>query len=202
MSIQDLTVLPREICGKEETGRLRRQGFTPCVVYGLGGESIPVSVEPKAVNKILRSEKGLNTVLNLRMKDTDQTRYVMIKSVDRHPINDRLLHIDFLRVDMDKPITVTIPVHVTGTPAGVKLGGILTIVRHEIEVTAKPADVPASIEIDGTNIGLDEPVRIGDLPKSEGVEFALGPKRMVAVIHAPDSSSSIDDEDDDEEAEA
>ncbi len=202
MSIQDLVVYSRENLGKEETGRLRKRGLTPCVVYGLGGESNPVSVEPKLVNSVIRSEKGLNTVLNLRLHDTDQTRHVIIKSVDRHPVTDRLIHIDFLRIDMDKKIRVVVPVTIAGTPKGVVLGGHLTIVRHELEVECLPQDVPATITADATHLDMNETLRIGDLPQFEGVEYVLGPKRAVAVVHPPESEAVVDDEDDEDAATA
>ena len=148
MSIQDVVVNRREVLGKEETGRLRKAGQLPCVVYGMGGESVPVSVEPKVISTIIRSEKGLNTVLHLRLAGTEQTRHVMIKSLDRHPVTDRLTHVDFMRIDMEKPVTAIIPLKFTGAPEGVKLGGTLTLVRHEVEIECVPKYLLGSITVD------------------------------------------------------
>lgn len=198
MSIQDLTVTRREKLGKEETGRLRKSGLIPAVVYGMGGEAVSVSVEPKAVNAIIRSEKGLNTVLNLTLEGTDQTRHVMVKDLDRHPVTDRLMHVDFLRIDMEKEVTATIPVRLTGSPEGVKLGGILTIVRHQVDITCLPKDLLGTITMDVSGLGLDDALRIGDLPEFEGVKYVLGPKRTVAVVHA-EKKAVLDEEDDDAE---
>lgn len=198
MSIPEIVVNSREFTGKEAAGRIRRQGLIPCVVYGLDADPASVTVDPKFVNKIFHSEKGLNTVMNLKLEGSDNTRHVMIKAVSRHPLTDRLMHVDFLRIDMDKPVTVVIPLKFTGQPEGVKLGGILTIVRHEVEVTCLPKDLPGTILLNVDGLGMDEAVRIGDLPELDGVKYTLGPKRTVAVVHAPDKEAS-DEEDELEE---
>lgn len=193
MSIEDVVVSRREKLGKEESNRLRKSGLIPSVVYGLGGESVPVSVEPKVITRIIRSERGLNTVLNLKLAGTDQTRHVLIKDVTRHPVTDRLTHVDFIRIDMARTVSVTIPIHIEGTPEGVKFGGVLTIVRHEIEVEALPNKIPGSISVDVSHLGLDQALRIGDLPQIEGVTYMLGPGRTVAVVHAEKEPAVVDD---------
>ena len=99
MSIQEVVVTSRESLGTGDARRLRRSGMVPSVVYGMGGEARPVIVEPKVVNKVIASEKGLNSVLSLRLEDTDKTGHVMIKNVDRHPVTGRLMHVDFLRIN-------------------------------------------------------------------------------------------------------
>ena len=190
MSIQELVVYPRETTGKAEAGRLRKRGLAPSVVYGLEGGSVSISVEPKIVNKIIHSERGLNTVFNLRLENSEQSRYVMIKSIDRHPVSDRLLHVDFLRVDMDTKITTMIPIEIIGTPEGTKMGGILTIVRHDVEVECLPKDLPGVLRVDASSLGMDESLRIGDLPQIEGVEYKLAPNRVIAVVQPPEKEKT------------
>lgn len=194
MSIQDVVVNRREKLGKGESNRLRKSGLIPSVVYGLGGESTPVSVEPKAITRIIKSERGLNTILNLNLSGTDQTRHVIIKDLTRHPVTDRLTHVDFIRIDMEKPVTVTIPLHFEGTPEGVKFGGVLTIVRHEIEIDALPGKLLGRIDVNVAHLGLDEAIRIGDLPKFDRVSYKLGANRTVAVVHAEKEPAVVDDE--------
>ena len=101
-NVTEVVVQSREALGTGNTRRLRRAGMIPSVVYGLGDGAVSVTVEPKAISKIIRSETGMNTVLNLRLEGTEETRHVMIKTLDRHPVTDRLMHVDFLRIDMDK----------------------------------------------------------------------------------------------------
>lgn len=199
MSIPEIIVRDREGTGKGHAGRIRREGRIPCVVYGLNDPPKSVSIDPKFVNKIFSSDKGLNTVMNLKLEEGDSTRHVMIKSVSRHPLTDRLIHVDFLRVDMDQPVTVVIPVKCVGQPEGVKLGGVLTIVRHEVEVTCLPKDLPGSFSVDVSALGIDEAVRVRHISKVEGVTINLEPKRTIAVVHAPDKEATDDDDDGDEE---
>lgn len=197
MSKQEVVVKTREGAGTGDARRLRRSGYIPSVVYGMGEDARPVVVEPKSINKVIASDKGMNSVLTLRLEDTDKTGHVMIKDVERHPVTGKLMHVDFLRIDMDTKVVTTIPIDCVGSPEGVKLGGVLTIVRHEIEIECLPKDMPGSIKVDVTHLNIDDAIRIGDLPQLEGVEYQLGPKRTVAVVHPPDQVKAVDDEEDD-----
>ncbi len=186
MSIQEIVVQPREWRGKEESKRLRRNGLIPSVVYGYGVNPRVIVVEPKAINKVIRSEKGMNSVLNLRLGDTKETRHVMIKAVDRHPVTDRLMHVDFLRIDMDKKIIATIQLSMEGTPVGVKLGGVLNTVRHEIDIECLPGNMPGTIGIDVSHLELDGAIRVKDLPELDGVEYQADLQDVIAVVHEPE----------------
>jgi large subunit ribosomal protein L25 len=199
-NVQEVVVNRRDGLGKGETGRLRKQGMIPCVVYGLEGDAVSVSVQPKAISRVIHSEIGLNSVLNLRMADTEQTRHVMIKSLDRHPVTDRLIHIDFLRIDMDKKVSAVVPVETVGVPEGVKLGGVLTVVRHELEILCLPSKLLGAIKVDVSKMVLMDTLRIGDLPSYDGVEYVLGPSRVVASVR-PKGQESLGDEDDEDETE-
>jgi large subunit ribosomal protein L25 len=199
MSIPEITVKTREGLGTSESRRLRRSGIVPCVVYGLGGESRPVTVDPKTINHVLHSEKGMNTVMNLRLEGSDKAGFVMIKNVDRHPITSRLMHIDFIRINMDEKVGATLPIVTTGLPEGVKLGGVLNIVRHEIDVTCLPQDLPGAITIDVSGLGMDDAYRVSDLPIFEGVEYELEPEKVIAVVHPPDAAAAEDEEAEEEE---
>jgi large subunit ribosomal protein L25 len=201
MSIQEVVVTNRESRGKGNAGRLRRSGYIPSVVYGGAGESVAVAVQPKTVMKVIKSERGLNSVLNLRLADTDKTRHVMIKSISRHPVTDRLMHVDFIRIDMDTMISAVIPLEFVGVAEGVKLGGVLTIVRHEVDIECLPKHLLGKIEIDVTGLQMDETIRVKDLPAFEGVTYTVGANRMIAVLHAAAAAEEVTDDDDDDVAE-
>ncbi len=163
-NIQEIVVNPREGRGKGDTGRLRKSGLIPSVVYGLGDEPTALTVEPKQVSNVIRSELGLNSVVNLRLANTEETRHVMIKSVDLHPITDRLTHVDFLRVNMDQEIHTSVEIELVGSAEGVKLGGVLSLVRHELEISCLPKHLIGTIQADVTEMKLNDTLRIGDLP--------------------------------------
>jgi len=197
--IQEVVVRPREGRGKGDTGRLRRSGLIPSVVYGLGVAPTALTVEPKQVSKVIHSELGINAVLNLRLEGTDETRHVMIKSVDVHPVTDRLTHVDFLRLDMDQEIHTSVEIELVGLSEGVKLGGVLSLVRHELEISCLPKNLIGAIQVDVTEMKLNDTLRVGDLPAFEGVTYKLGASRVVAVLSAPGAAEEVTEEEEFEE---
>jgi large subunit ribosomal protein L25 len=150
--------------GKNEARRHRAAGRLPAVVYG-GGDPLVISVEPKALSRILHSESGANTLITLSVDGEADSR-VLVKEYQLDPITRDLLHADFYRVAMDRPITVTVSIVLTGEPKGVKQqGGILDFVQREVEVECLPGDIPEHIEIDVSELMLNEGVRLRDVAK-------------------------------------
>jgi large subunit ribosomal protein L25 len=124
---------------------------------------VAVSVDPKAVMRILHSDSGANTLINLKL-DGSETR-VMLREYQLDPVTHHLLHADFYELAMDKAITVTVPVQVKGEASGVKQqGGLLDFVTREIEVECLPTDIPDHIEIDVSELMLHQAIRVRDLP--------------------------------------
>ncbi|HEX2446544.1 MAG TPA: 50S ribosomal protein L25 [Vicinamibacterales bacterium] len=160
-----LEALIRDGFGKNEARRLRANGRIPAVLYG--GQkpdeaAEPIAVDPKALLRILHSESGANTLIALSVKGSS-TR-VLVKEYQLDPVSHKLLHADFYRVAMDKLLTVSIPIVVRGEPKGVKQqGGILDFVHREIEVECLPADIPEKIEIDVSELLVNQAVRVRDL---------------------------------------
>jgi large subunit ribosomal protein L25 len=150
--------------GKNEARRHRAAGRLPAVVYG-GGDSIVISVEPKALSRILHSESGANTLITLSVDGESDSR-VLVKEYQVDPITRDLLHADFYRVAMDRPITVTVSIVLEGEPKGVKQqGGILDFVQREVEIECLPGDIPEHIVIDVSDLALNEGVRLRDVAK-------------------------------------
>jgi large subunit ribosomal protein L25 len=157
--------------GKNEAGRIRREGLVPSVLYGgasgEGGkpEAMPISVDPKALMRILHSQSGANTIITLSLGG--ESPKVMVKEFQLDPIAHTLLHADFYRVAMDKRITVTVPLVLKGDAPGVKQqGGLLDFVHREIEIECLPADIPEHIEIDVSELMLNQSIRLRDIANS------------------------------------
>jgi large subunit ribosomal protein L25 len=166
-----LEAVKRDRFGKNEAGRLRREGQVPGVLYGGAPgpsgkpEATPIAVQPKALSRILHSETGANTLITLTL-DGDSNR-VMLKEYQLDPITHHLLHADFYRVAMDKPITVTVPVVLRGEAPGVKQqGGLLDFVHREVSVECLPADIPEGIEVDVSNLMLNQSIRLREVVES------------------------------------
>jgi len=154
--------------GKNEARRLRGSGRIPAVVYGArkdgqAPEGVPVAVDPKEVLRILHSESGANTLINLKLDGSGESR-VMVRDYQLDPVTHQLLHADFYQLAMDKAIIVSVPIVIKGEPAGVKQqGGLLDFVTREIQVQCLPTDIPEHIDIDVSELMLHQSVRVKDL---------------------------------------
>lgn len=166
-----LEATARDSFGKNEARRTRRDGKVPAVVYGGSTDgSAPVAtaiaVEPKALLRILHSESGANTLISLKLAGSGDTK-VLVKHFQLDPLTHEVLHADFYRVAMDRVIQVTIPVIVKGEPKGVKQqGGVLELIRREIEIECLPGDIPESVEVDASELMLNQGVRVRDIAVS------------------------------------
>ncbi len=163
-ALLDATV--RTTTGKNEARRTRAAGQVPAIVYGAASEgasrdAVSISVDPKALLKILHSEAGANTLISLKMDGKDTK--VLVKDFQLDPITHRVLHADFYRVAMDRMIEVTIPILVKGEAKGVKLqGGLLEHVRREVQIECLPADIPEHIDVDVTDLMVGQGIRLRD----------------------------------------
>jgi large subunit ribosomal protein L25 len=165
-----LEATTRDTFGKNEARRTRRDGKVPAVVYGASGgagaTAVPIAVEPKALLKILHSESGANTLISLKLAGAGDTK-VLVKEFQLDPLTHQVLHADFYRVAMDRVIQVTIPVIVKGEPKGVKQqGGVLELIRREIEIECLPGDIPESVEVDASELMLHQGIRVRDIAVS------------------------------------
>jgi large subunit ribosomal protein L25 len=181
-----LEVSRREATGKEIAKKLRAGGKVPAVVYGGHRDPVAIEVDRKTVSELIqKSEHGVRSIFLLKMSGTDQQRHAMIKDIQIDPISRKMTHIDFVRVLMDEVVRVNVPVHLVGTPIGVKEGGLLDFQVRELHVECLPNVIPDSIDIDVSNLGHHEYVRISDIKAPEGVKILDDPERVVAgVTHA------------------
>jgi len=172
-----LEVSRREEQGKGAAGRMRREGKVPAVVYGGHRETVPITVDRKAVTDLIqKSEHGVRSIFLLKMAGTDQSRHAMIKEIQMDPINRKMTHIDFIRVLMDEVI------HVNGTPLGVKEGGLLDFQVRELHIECLPNAIPDRIDVDINNLGMHEYIRLGELKLPEGVKVLDDPERVVVGV--------------------
>ena len=177
-----VTAKSRDSRGKNEARRLRREGLIPGVVYGGKGEKVAVAVDPKALQKVLRSEAGRNTILKLDIAGTGSTNAIL-KSWQVDPIREHFLHADFYRIAMDVAIRVTVPIQVRGEARGVKVdAGILELIMRAVEVECLPGDIPERIELDVSDLGLNGSLRVSDLPVSAKVKILEAPDQVVVHV--------------------
>jgi large subunit ribosomal protein L25 len=178
-----LEVTRRERSGKEYAKKLRQENKIPAVVYGGHKEPVAITVERKAVvDLIQKSEHGIRSIFLLKMSGSDQQRHAMIKDTQMDPISRRMTHIDFVRVVMDEVVRLTIPVRLSGSSIGVKEGGILDWQMRELHVECLPNAIPDAIDVDISNLGAHQQVRISDLTLPEGVKVDEDPHRVIVGV--------------------
>jgi len=170
---KEITIVaePRAERGKNEARRLRVRGRIPAVVYGAGKDATALSVDPKEIDRVLYSSTGHNTIFDLQIKGLENTP-AMIVDWQHDPVKDNLLHIDVARIDLKKKLTVRVPVHTVGEPAGVKLqGGLMEVVTREIEIECLPDNIPERYTVDVTALMIGESVRASDVAIDDSVEL-------------------------------
>jgi len=164
---------------------VRRGGYVPAVVYGPSIESTPVTIEQKALH-ILFSEITRSSRINLSISGDGGTREVdvFVKDVDRDPISDEPLHVDFYHPDAGHPLKLQVPMRIVGECKGVKAGGILNVLFNTIPVHGLPQDIPHLITIDVSDLIMGESIHVRDIDFG-GVEPLLPPERTLVTVIAP-----------------
>jgi large subunit ribosomal protein L25 len=170
---KELTVAAetRDSRGKNEARRLRAKGSMPAVIYGGPNGPAPVAVDPKELSRILHSKTGHNTIFNMTIAGGETTP-VMIVDWQFDPIKDALLHVDLKRIDLNRRITVKVPVITQGEPKGVKIqGGLHEVVTREIEIECLPNDIPEQFAVNVSELMIGQSVRAGEIPLSESMKL-------------------------------
>jgi large subunit ribosomal protein L25 len=174
----------REGLGKNAARRLRKQGFVPAVLYGEGMDSQPLVLSKKDIVQIMKQESGENTIF--RVAYDSQEVDAMIKELQVDPTTDEILHADLIRISMDKPIRVTVPIVHSGEPAGVKTeGGFVDFVTREIEVECLPRDIPESIRIEISGLHIHQSFKVENITPSPGVRVISDPGTVLVLISLP-----------------
>lgn len=182
----DMNAEARERAGKGAARAVRRAGRVPAVVYGGKEEPRLVSVDPRDVRKGLDAGIFFSTIYNLKI--AGESERVIPRDVQMHPVKVMPQHIDFLRVSADTKITVDVPVHFLNDEEspGLKRGGVLNIVRHEVEVYCGVDDIPQGFDIDLTGLDIGDSVHASALALPAGVELTITDRDFtIATIAAP-----------------
>lgn len=170
--------------GKNEARRTRQNGAIPAVVYGAFQKPVTIAVNPRDLNRILRSDSGHNTIFNLDVDGVENTP-VMIVDWQDDPIRGNLLHADLKRIDLSKRLRVSVPLVTRGEPRGVKTqGGLLEQVTREVEIECLPDDIPERFEVDVTDLLLGQNKRVSDLLMTESMRLLSNPDAVIAHVVA------------------
>jgi large subunit ribosomal protein L25 len=185
---QDMTASIRQDFGKGANHRLRQSGYAPAILYGKKSEPVALAMESKTLTKALLRLHGHNSVVSLDIEGEKgkKKHHVLIKDIQTDPITDAVIHVDFFEIDLDKEITLDVPVIYTGTAKGVDLGGILNILAHTVKIKGMPLAIPDDITVDVTPLELTgHGITCADLAIPEDVSLEEEPGKVCVSVVAP-----------------
>jgi large subunit ribosomal protein L25 len=187
MEFAKVSVDVRQQAGKGPAHKVRAAGKVPGVLYGRHAKAVSISFDGRLLVKALDKDRRRNTVFSLTLNDGAKSEQVtaMIRDAQIDPISRNLVHVDFLRVDLEQDVHVSVPLVMTGKAVGVVNGGQLHQSMHELHVAAKPAAIPTKIEVDVTALNIGEALHVSDLKLGQGVRALTEGKEAVASVVAP-----------------
>ena len=177
----------RSELGKGGARSLRRMGLLPSIVYS-GGDSTPIKIEAKEMSKLILSGVGEHALITIELNEDGSKvseHPVLIKDYQRDPVSEELLHVDFIQVSLEEVITITVSLHISKPPVGVKMGGILQYRLREVEVECLPTRIPDKFEIDASPLQIGDSFRVSDLPIQEGITIITDPAKVILSVSAP-----------------
>ena len=184
--------------GTRPSRRLRREGRVPGVVYGLGGDSVPVAVDARELRSALTTDAGLNALLTLEV-DGDR-QLCLVKDLQHHPVRNEVIHLDFIRVDADVAVEVDVRMVLVGeAPEVTNEGGVVEQAAFSIRVLSKPEAIPNELSIDISEMTMGDTLRAGEIELPDGVQLAGEPEELVASTST--AVMEIEEAEVDEEAE-
>ncbi len=175
----------REATGSRAARRIRRTNAIPAIVYGAHEEPHPIQIDLQEFETLMRSGLSETTLINLLLDDeTSSERLTLIREVERDPVRDTLRHIDLLHIDLKERIRVEVPLHLTGSPEGVKQGGVLEQRIHAVEIECLPADIPSSFEVDVSHLAMGDAIHLHEIDLG-GLETHMNLERTIAKVAPP-----------------
>lgn len=181
-----LTAKMRTAKGKAASGRMRREGWFPAVVYGAGRPGLDVQLNAHDFVMVLRDHHSENLIVDLAVEGQEKPYKVMVKAMQHHPLNGRVLHVDFYEINMSKKIKIRVPVELKGEATGVvNGGGLLEHVLREVNVECLPGDMPEEIAVDVSGMELGSTLHVKDIATDGKFVILDDGELVVAAVAAP-----------------
>lgn len=180
----NMSAAKRTAFGKGECGRMRTAKKTPAVVYGKGHAAMPVEFDAAALHKDLLFIHSRNAVVTLKIEgDEKAERHAVVQEIQKAPTVEQVLHVDFLEIELDKPVSLNVPLRLTGVAKGVEFGGELSVVKQAIVLRGCPLDIPDEIVADITALEKGGAgLTCADLALPEKVELMDAQSQVCAVV--------------------
>jgi large subunit ribosomal protein L25 len=195
-----LNAQKREGTGKGVARQLRLAGRVPAVLYGREFDAVHLSVDAHEATLLFHSISTENTILALDVEGDKEPYRTLVREIQTHPWKGSLIHIDFLRIQKGVMVDVEVPIHLIGTPVGVKNdGGIVEQVIHEIAVRCIPSKIPKSIDVDISHLDVNESLHVSDVEFGEGVEVMIDQANTICAVAIPRAVAAADGAEEGEE---
>ena len=186
MEFKELKAHIRTKTGNSPAKALRREGAIPTILYGPNTAPILLSVNAKELEQAIKETVSSQIFLNLVIEgDEKATRPCIIKEYQKHSITHAPLHVDFLEISMDRKIRVRVPIVLKGKAMGIEFGGILQLIRRELEVVCLPGDIPEKIELDVTNLDRGDSIHVKEIELEGDVEIPAEVNFTIVTVLAP-----------------
>lgn len=188
MDIVTLKAVCRKEFGTGPSRRMRREGSVPANLYGHGIKPVSLRIDKREFKRVLNTKAGENVVIDLNVEDAKlEESTCRIKAIQHNPVSEEIEHVDFTLISLTEKITVMVPVVAVGgeESPGVKEGGVLDVIHHEIEVECLPTQIPEKIEVDAKALNIGDIIHVKDLKFPEGVATTLEEDEAVVTVHPP-----------------
>ena len=179
-----LRAVARPTVGKGSARQTRIAGSVPAVLYGQGIAPLALAVDAKQMGQALHTEAKANVLVNLEVEGGK--RYLtMVREVQKHPVKNYLIHVDFVSTRRDVATHASVPVNVVGESTGIRLGGVLEHHLWNLDVEALPTDIPDAIDVDITELNIGDHLRVGDITPPSGATIITAEDEIVLSIVEP-----------------
>lgn len=176
----------RQALKKGNVGRARLTGSIPAVLYGRGEANTNLEITDKKNQQVLQNAGVFNALITLTINgDSPRETIVMVKEIQRHPVSEKILHVDFVTISMDRPLETKIPVQLVGNSPGVKEGGVLELVHRDLHIRCLPALIPEKITLDISTLKIGDAITVAQLPLQEGIAVLVDSHEPIVHIVAP-----------------
>lgn len=185
MATASFSATPRSATGKGVARKLRAAGQVPAVIYGHNREPKALTLNAHEFQLLLEKTPYQSTVIELSIEGVPMAR-TLIREIQRHPFKKQIIHVDFQELVAGEKVHVKVPIHLVGTPEGVRVGGgILDHINHEVEISVDPSSIPAVYNVDVTHLTIGHAIHASDIVLGEGVELLSDANATICVCAPP-----------------
>jgi large subunit ribosomal protein L25 len=193
-NILKLSAESRTEVGKKISKQLRKNGKIPAIIYGLDKDSVPISIILDDIKGVMKAEKGMNSLLRIEREGAEPVD-AMLKEVQWDYLSDHIIHADLIRIDLNKPVVVHVPIRITGEAIGVKVeDGIFDFIVRAVDVRCMPAKIPTEIVVDVSELHSGQSLKVEELEENEELTYVTDPSVVICLVAKKGGAAESEEE--------